>query len=78
MFGTGSGWGISPTNYTLQLTVGGIETKPGIVGDAIEPREYLDLTVTFDHDVVDGAPAARFIARLRELVEAAHGIETEY
>ncbi|WP_205625975.1 2-oxo acid dehydrogenase subunit E2 [Halorubrum tropicale] len=31
--------------------------------------------MTFDHDVVDGAPAARFVQRLRELVESAHGVE---
>lgn len=77
MFGSGGGWGISPTNYALQLTVGGINRKPGIVIDEIEPREYLNLTVTFDHDIVDGAPAARFVQRLKELVEDAHGIETE-
>ncbi|WP_440764463.1 2-oxo acid dehydrogenase subunit E2 [Natronorubrum sp. DTA7] len=76
MFGTG-GWGISPTNYTLQLTVGGIERKPGIVDDEIVPREFLSLTVTFDHDVVDGAPAARFVRHLTERIEAADGIETE-
>ncbi|WP_207587568.1 2-oxo acid dehydrogenase subunit E2 [Halomontanus rarus] len=76
MFGTGGGWGISPTNYTLQLTVGGIDRKPGIVDEEVEPREFLSLTVTFDHDVVDGAPAARFVQRLKELVEAGHGLET--
>ena len=32
-------------------------------------REVLDLTVTVDHNVVDGAPAARFAATLRELIE---------
>ncbi|MDS0475627.1 2-oxo acid dehydrogenase subunit E2 [Natrinema sp. 1APR25-10V2] len=75
MFGTGGGWGISPTNYTLQLTVGGIDRKPGLVDGEIEPRDYLCLTVTFDHDVVDGAPAARFVQQLTELVEGAHGLE---
>ncbi|MXV61276.1 dehydrogenase [Natronorubrum sp. JWXQ-INN-674] len=69
MFGTGGGWGITPTNYTLQLTVGGIGQKPGVVNGDIEPREYLSLTATFDHDVVDGAPATRFVQRLKELVE---------
>ncbi|MCU4739824.1 2-oxo acid dehydrogenase subunit E2 [Natronoglomus mannanivorans] len=77
MFATGGGWGISPTNYTLQLTVGGIDRKPGLVDGEIEPREYLSLTVTVDHDVVDGAPAARFVQRLRELVEAGYGLEAE-
>ncbi|WP_254761566.1 2-oxo acid dehydrogenase subunit E2 [Natrinema marinum] len=75
MFGTGGGWALSPTNYTLQLTVGGIDRKPGLVDGDIEPREFLSLTVTFDHDIVDGAPAARFVQRLRELVEGAHGLE---
>ena len=75
MFATGGGWGISPTNYTLQLTVGGIDRKPGFVDGEIEPREYLSVTVTVDHDVVDGAPAARFVQRLKELVEGAHGLE---
>ena len=69
MFGEGGGWAVTPTAYTLQLTVGGIETKPRYVDGAVEPRELLSLTVTVDHDVVDGAPAARFVGRLRELLE---------
>ncbi len=69
MFGTGGGWGITPTNYTLQLTIGGIGQKPGVVNGEIEPREYLSITATFDHDVVDGAPAARFVQRLKEAIE---------
>jgi pyruvate/2-oxoglutarate dehydrogenase complex dihydrolipoamide acyltransferase (E2) component len=74
MFGRGGGWAVSPTNYTLQLTVGGISRKPRFVDGELTTREFLDLTVTFDHDVVDGAPAARFVQRLGELVEDAHGI----
>ena len=77
MFGSGGGWGVSPTNYTLQLTVGGISEKPRIVDGEVTNRELLALTVTFDHDVVDGAAAARFVQRLREFVEDAHGIEPE-
>ena len=76
MFGEGGGWAISPTNYTVQLTVGGISEKPRFVDGELAARELLDLTATFDHDIVDGAAAARFVQRLRELVEAAHGIET--
>jgi pyruvate/2-oxoglutarate dehydrogenase complex dihydrolipoamide acyltransferase (E2) component len=77
MFGPGGGWGISPTNYALQLTVGGIERKPRLVEGEVVAREFLSLTVTVDHDVVDGAPAARFVGRLRELVESAHGLESD-
>ncbi|UTF52292.1 2-oxo acid dehydrogenase subunit E2 [Natronosalvus rutilus] len=75
MFGTGNGWAISPTNYTLQLTVGGIGTKPRLVDGELRSREFLSLTVTFDHDVVDGAPATRFVQRLNERLKASHGLD---
>jgi hypothetical protein len=32
------------------------------------------LTVLFDHDIVDGAPAARFTRRLVELIESGYGL----
>lgn len=75
MFGTGNGWAISPTNYTLQLTVGGIGTKPRLIDGELRSREFLSLTVTFDHDVVDGAPATRFVQRLSERIESCHGLD---
>ena len=70
MFGMGQGWavGIVPL-HTLGLTVGAITPKPGVVDGRVVPREYLALTASIDHDIVDGAPAARFVARLREIVE---------
>ena len=71
MFGEGSGWGIPVPNHTLQLTLGGIAQKPGLFEGRIEAREYLSVTISFDHDVVDGAagralhPAAEGIGRSR-------------
>jgi len=40
----------------------------------IESREMLSLTIIFDHDVIDGAPAARFTCRLVELIESGFGL----
>ena len=37
----------------------------------------LCLTVTFDHDIIDGAPAARFVRRLVELIENGHGLSED-
>lgn len=78
MFGGGRAWGIPLTGHTLCLTLGGIARKPGLVRDRegsreehIAVREYLSLTLSMDHDVVDGAPAARFVARLKDLIERA-------
>jgi len=76
MFGGGhSGWGISPTFHPIGLVVGGISWKPVVVEGQIVPREILNLTVTFDHDIVDGSPATRFVKRLVELIESGYGLD---
>lgn len=77
MFGRGTGWGIPVTYYTLGVTVGGIAEKPGVVEGQIAIREYLCLTVSMNHDIIDGAPAARFIMRLKELIESGYGLAGE-
>ncbi len=54
----------------VSFAIGSIAKKPVVVGNRIEIREMVSITAIFNHDLVDGAPAARFINRLRELVEA--------
>jgi hypothetical protein len=56
------------------MTVGGIGEKPGVVDRQIAMRDYLSLTISFDHTIIDGAPAARFAQRLKELIESGHGL----
>jgi hypothetical protein len=78
MFGEGhSGWGIYPATEVLSLVVGSIAWKPAVVEGRVEPREILHLTVVFDHEVIDGAPAARFTRRLVELIESGYGLDEE-
>jgi pyruvate/2-oxoglutarate dehydrogenase complex dihydrolipoamide acyltransferase (E2) component len=77
MFGSGGGWGIGLPSHTLGITVGGVAAKPGIHESRIEPREYLHVTLDFDHDIVDGAPAARFAQHFSELVERGEALEDE-
>jgi pyruvate/2-oxoglutarate dehydrogenase complex dihydrolipoamide acyltransferase (E2) component len=79
MFGKGGGWGIGflPT-HTLGLTVGGIAQKPGVHDGQVEVREYLNLTLSFDHDIVDGAPATRFTRKLIDLIETATVLEEAF
>jgi pyruvate/2-oxoglutarate dehydrogenase complex dihydrolipoamide acyltransferase (E2) component len=72
MFGGGGGFAIAPpTLASLVVVVGGLSRQPRAVDDRIEIRDVLDLTVTVDHNIVDGAPAARFGADLRELLRTA-------
>lgn len=72
--GGGYGWAIPLGIHPLLVAIGSIARKPGVVGDAIAVREYLSLTVLFDHDVTDGAPVARFVRRLNELLESCAGL----
>lgn len=76
MFGTGAGWGIPASSPTaLMLTVGGIGKKEVVVNGEPSSREYLSLTISVDHNLVDGAPAARFAQRLNELIEHGYGLD---
>ncbi len=75
MFGQGSAWGIPMASFTLTVTLGTIVKKPGVVDDQIQIRDILHMTVSIDHDIVDGAPAARFMNELRELIEAGYGLQ---
>ncbi|MGC9057488.1 MAG: dihydrolipoamide acetyltransferase family protein [Candidatus Micrarchaeia archaeon] len=51
------------------LGVGRIEKKPWVVGDKIEIRHILPLSLTFDHRIVDGAQAARFLVDIKRYLE---------
>ncbi len=69
-------WGISAATHPLVFILGGIGRRPCVVdNDRIEIREMLSVTMLFNHDTVDGAPAARFGQRLAELVQSAFGLK---
>ena len=79
MFGNGGGWGIGfLPMHTLGVTVGGIALKPAVHQNTIQIRELLSLTISFDHDIVDGAPAARLTKTLRQLIESASVLSANF
>jgi chloramphenicol O-acetyltransferase len=57
------------SNRPLAFAIGNVVKKPGIVGSEIKIREFLSMTVSINHDLVDGAPAARFINSLKNRIE---------
>ena len=74
--GNFQGWNIAiGGNYTLQVAIGGITKKPVVIDDKIVIRELLSMNTAVDHDIVDGAPMARFAVRLRELVGECYGLK---
>jgi pyruvate dehydrogenase E2 component (dihydrolipoamide acetyltransferase) len=58
---------INPPEVAV-LGVGRIEPAPMAYQGQIALRQRMVLSLTFDHRLIDGAPAARFLARVRELV----------
>ncbi len=74
MFGEGTAWGIPMASFPLTVTLGSLAKKPGVVDGRIEIREYLCVTISFDHDIVDGAPAARFTQQFKELIERGYDL----
>ncbi len=54
------------------LGIGRIAEKPAVYDGRVVPRARMALSLTFDHRVLDGAPAARFLDRVRTFVEQPH------
>jgi pyruvate dehydrogenase E2 component (dihydrolipoamide acetyltransferase) len=57
------------------LGVGRITPKLVLLNGEINERQSITLTLAFDHRIVDGGPAARFLQRIKELIEAPHPLD---
>ncbi|MCM3788034.1 2-oxo acid dehydrogenase subunit E2 [Domibacillus indicus] len=51
------------------LGVGRMQDKPVAVNGALEIRPMMTLSLSFDHRVIDGAPAAAFLTELKDILE---------
>ena len=51
------------------LGIGKIMEKPVVLGGGIHVRSMLTLSLVFDHRLLDGAPAAKFLAKVKALLE---------
>ena len=75
MFGIDSFTPIIHPVECAALGVGRIKIRPAVIADArgpndrISARQTMWLSLTFDHRLVDGAPAARFLQRVVHLIE---------
>ena len=56
------------------LGVGRTVKMPAVVGDQIVIRPMMGLSLSFDHRIIDGAPAAEFLSILIKLIEQPHKI----
>lgn len=74
MFSREPVWFIPHGSGTVLITVGSIEKRMVFTGERHEEREFLCLTGSFDHDIVDGAPAARFMNQFLETLKSGMGL----
>ena len=68
-FGGGSGTPIINHPEVAILAVGRLQEQPVIYNGAIVSRMMMPLALSFDHRLIDGALAGRFLARFKSLVE---------
>jgi pyruvate/2-oxoglutarate dehydrogenase complex dihydrolipoamide acyltransferase (E2) component len=69
MHSSSSSWFIPHGTATVLLTIGSIIKENVLKEDgSFESREILHLTASFDHEIIDGSPAARFMKRLEEVL----------
>jgi pyruvate dehydrogenase E2 component (dihydrolipoamide acetyltransferase) len=69
MFGVESFTAIINPPEVAILAVGAIVDTMLPMGEGVEPRPVMNLTLSADHRVVDGAAAARFLAELKAALE---------
>ena len=69
MMGKINGWFIHKSIHPISFGIGSVVKKAVVVDDEIKAREILNMTVLMDHDVIDGAPMARFINELVRNIE---------
>ena len=51
------------------LGIGKILEKPVVIAGGIHVRSMMTLSIVFDHRLLDGAPAAKFLAKVKALLE---------
>jgi len=61
---------------TAILGVGRVVEKPTVVDKQIVVRPTMQLSLSFDHRVVDGAPAAKFLQKVKQVMESPNALLT--
>ena len=77
MFSKEAIWFIPHGPATVLITVGSISNKIVEVNGGLVSREHLCVTASFDHDIVDGAPASRFMNQFIETIKTGKFLKTE-
>jgi pyruvate/2-oxoglutarate dehydrogenase complex dihydrolipoamide acyltransferase (E2) component len=77
MFSKEAVWFIPHGSATVLITIGSISQKVIETDGHFVSREHLCLTTSFDHNIVDGAPASRFMNQLVETIKSGKLLQTD-
>lgn len=69
-----SGWIIPTSMHPLSIGIGTINKKRVISAGEMQNRSILHLTIAFDHDVIYGMPALKFVEKLVAKLESGSGL----
>jgi len=61
--------------HPLSIGIGSLSKKPVYYQGTLQPRSIPHLTIAFDHDVMDGMLALRFVIDLVSRLESGEGLE---
>ncbi len=75
MAGNTAAWALPISIQPLCFALGSVTKRAVMVNGKAQARDFLALTVMFDHDVIDGAPAGRFVSHLSRMVGQAHALQ---
>ncbi len=59
---------INPPQCAI-LALDAVEQRPVVVDDAIAIRHMCYISMSWDHRIIDGATAAKFLARVKQNLE---------
>jgi hypothetical protein len=74
MMGLINGWFIHKSIHPISFGIGSIIKKPVVINNQITIREILNMTILFDHEVMDGAPMVRLLNDFTKYVEGGEQI----
>lgn len=59
---------INPPEAAI-LGIGKIKEKPVVINGKIQTKPFIFLSLSYDHRIIDGAPAAEFLGKVKERIE---------
>ena len=69
-----SGWIIPTSMHPLSIGLGTVNKKQVMIAGEMQNRSILHLTIAFDHDVIDGMPALKFVEALAAKIQNGEGL----